>query len=63
MTEAPKKTMEEAQAYLDKHQLQKHFEAALQHVINEQPEDPLAAAAKYLLGRRALVSISSISAF
>jgi len=43
---------EAVQEYLAKHKLQEHFEAALQHVCTEMPDDPLAAAAKFLTEKR-----------
>ena len=44
----PAPTKEEAQAYITKHKLQEHFQAALQHIVETMPDDPLKAAAKYL---------------
>lgn len=41
-------TMEAAQAYITKHNLKEHFEAALQHVVALQPEDPLKEVARFL---------------
>jgi Ca2+-binding EF-hand superfamily protein len=43
------KKMEDAKDYIEKHKLQDHFQAALQHVVATQPADPLKEAAKYLL--------------
>lgn len=48
----PMPSKESVQAYIAKHNLQAHFEAALQHVVTEQPDDPLAAAALFLTNRQ-----------
>ena len=40
---------EKTKAYLEKHGLQAHFQAALEHICKEMPEDPLKAAATYFL--------------
>ena len=48
----PMPSKESVQAFIEKHGLQAHFEAALQYVVTEQPDDPLAAAAKFLTERQ-----------
>ena len=50
MPELPTKAA--VQEYIDKHKLQEHFEAALQHVVSEMPDDPLGAAARFLEERK-----------
>ena len=40
---------EATKAYLEKHNLQAHFQSALEHICKTMPEDPLKAAAEFFL--------------